>query len=274
MDFNIWEIRFAQFAINYECLRYDVMTNLILDIGNTRTKAAVMADGEVKELVVVDDIRQLDIGRLHRTHHIDKAIASVVGPQPDFRALLPAPLYERFHQLGYRSKMPIKIDYETPQTLGMDRVAAVVGARELCGGGPLIVVDAGSCITIDILDGGDCYKGGAILPGMQMRLRAMNDYTAALPLVTLTAGEREGEEEIPITGRSTRASMVSGVCNAVLFEIQGFAEKYRALFPNVKLFLTGGDAVFFAKRLFFPNFANPNLMYIGLDKILNMNIVS
>lgn len=250
------------------------MANLILDIGNTRTKAAVMVDGEVREQVVVDDIEQLDIGKLQRNYHIDKAIASVVGSQPDFRSLMPAVLYERFHQLSYRSKLPIKIDYETPQTLGMDRVAAVVGAREIGGRGPLMVVDAGSCITIDILDADDCYKGGAILPGIQMRLRAMNDYTAALPLVELTAREREGEEETPLTGRSTRASMVSGVCNAVIFEIQGFIEQYKREFPNVKLFLTGGDAVFFAKRLFFPNFANPNLMYIGLGKILSMNIVS
>lgn len=249
------------------------MANLILDIGNTRTKAAVMADGEVREVVVVDDVKQLDLGKMQRTHQIDKAIASVVGPQPDFGALLPKELYARFHQLSYKSKMPITIDYATPETLGMDRVAAVIGARELCGGGPLMVVDAGSCITIDIMDSADCYRGGAILPGIRMRMRAMNDYTAALPMVELTPGELEGEEKIPLTGRSTRESMMSGVCNAVLFEIEGFAKQYRKEFPNVKLFLTGGDAVFFAKRLFFPNFATPNLMYIGLNRILNMNIV-
>ena len=156
----------------------------------------------------------------------------------------------------------------------MDRVAAVVGARELCGGGPLVVVDAGSCITIDLLDDADCYRGGAILPGIAMRFKAMHEYTAALPLVTLTPAEREGEEKTPLTGRTTRASMVSGVCNAAVFEIQGFVKQYEGEFPNVKVFLTGGDAVFFAKRLFFPNFATPSLMYIGLESILNMNVLS
>ena len=170
------------------------MASLVFDIGNTRTKAAVMSGGEVLEVLVTDCLEQIDIERLCRKYAVDRAIASVVGATPDFERLLPKPLFERFHLLSYRSKLPIKIDYETPHTLGMDRVAAVVGARELCGGGPLVVVDAGSCITIDLLDDADCYRGGAILPGIAMRFKAMHEYTAALPLVTLTPAEREGEE--------------------------------------------------------------------------------
>ena len=93
-----------------------------------------MSGGEVLEVLVTDCLEQIDIERLCRKYAVDRAIASVVGATPDFERLLPKPLFERFHLLSYRSKLPIKIDYETPHTLGMDRVAAVVGARELCGG--------------------------------------------------------------------------------------------------------------------------------------------
>ncbi|MBO4308049.1 MAG: type III pantothenate kinase [Bacteroidales bacterium] len=248
------------------------MTHLILDIGNTRTKVAVMKEGDIVEQCTCPDIMQLNLRSLCTRHSVDKAIASVVGPMPDFRALLPCDVMKKFHLLSHTSRMPIKIDYATPETLGMDRVAAVVGAREQCPGSPLMVVDAGSCITIDLLDDNDCYRGGAILPGLQMRFKAMHHYTAALPEVELTAEELSGETLTPIVGRSTRESLVAGVCNAALFEIQGFAEEYRRQYPDIKLFLTGGNADFFAKRLFFPNFALPSLMLIGLDKLLELNV--
>ena len=246
--------------------------HLLIDIGNTNAKAAVTDGGKIVELCTADSAATLNLGGLCRLHPVDKAIACVVGAQPDFATLLPSALLPRFHQLSCTSRLPLTIDYDTPHTLGMDRVAAVVGARQQCPHGALMVVDAGSCITIDLLSPDDVYCGGAILPGIHMRLRAMHEFTAALPLVTPSGEERDGSVGIPLTGKSTRASMLSGVMNASLFEIQGFAEKYKKQYPSLKLFLTGGDAVFFAKQLFFPNFANPNLMYIGLDRILEMNI--
>lgn len=267
---------------------------MILDIGNTRAKVAVVEGGRVCEVVATATAQpqpsgheaataagcRHDDGELRRAvdelcHRYDvrAAIASVVGAEPDFALLLPERLHGRFHRLSYKSQLPIAIDYDTPQTLGMDRVAAVVGARQLQGQGPLVVVDAGSCITVDLLDGTDTYRGGAILPGIAMRLRAMHELTAALPLVELSEGERDGSVATPLTGRSTRASMVAGVCNASVYEIDGFIRDYEQMYPGVKLFLTGGDADFFAKRLFFPNFATSDLMYVGLDKILEMNIM-
>lgn len=236
-------------------------------------KAAAVDNGEVLEVVVLESDAQARLKALTERYGIGRAIASVVGREPEWDRLLPAGIKGNLHLLSCRSRLPITVDYETPETLGMDRVAAVVGARVVCPDGPLVVADAGSCITIDLLDAGDCYRGGAILPGIAMRFRAMNEMTAALPLIELSEGERSGNIATPMTGRSTRASMVAGVCNASLFEIEGFMREYEKSYPGVKLFLTGGNAVFFAKRLFFPNFANPNLMYIGLDKILEMNIV-
>lgn len=250
------------------------MSDLILDIGNTRAKAAVLDGGKVLEVSVLQGDARTEVARLCDAYGVERAAASVVGREVDFAALLPGRLLGRFHRLSHLSKLPVTLDYETPATLGMDRLAAVVGARVLCPCGPLVVVDAGSCITVDLLDGDDRYRGGAILPGLAMRLRAMHEFTAALPLVELSEQERGGTAATPMTGRSTRASIVAGVCNASLYEIEGFMRDYSRSFPGVKLFLTGGNADFFAKRLFFPNFATPNLIYVGLGKILDMNVIN
>lgn len=247
------------------------MSNLILDIGNTRCKAAIVEQGNVLEACAMEQPEKDCLSDLCHRHSAKRAIASVVGPMPDFDAILPTGLANGFHLLSCRSSFPMPIGYDTPETLGMDRLAAVVGARELCPNTPLMVVDAGTCITIDLLDDTDCYRGGAILPGIDMRFRAMHDYTASLPLVTLSDDERNGCTPPPFAGTSTRSSLTTGVCRAVLFEIQGFAEEYQRRYGALKLFLTGGNTDFFAKQLFFPNFANPNLIYIGLDKLLEIN---
>ena len=243
------------------------MPHLILDIGNTRSKLAVLIDGAIVNVKAVEKLDSEVIADVCSCYDVDAAIASVVGRMPDFNTLIPSHLISRFHLLSYRSHLPVTLDYETPETLGMDRVAAAVGARELSGcQDPLLVVDAGSCITIDLLDQNDVFRGGAIAPGLRMRFRALHDYTAALPLV------EPDDQFILLGGRNTNDSILAGVQEAAALEIQAFAERYRAKMPSLKLFLTGGDADFFAKRLFFPKFANPNLMYIGLDKILKMNI--
>ena len=250
------------------------MSHLILDIGNSRAKAAIIDDNMIEELYSADCIQKLELDKLCSRHHIDAAIASVVGQQPDFKKILPADIFNHFHQLSHKSALPISIDYDTPNTLGMDRIAAVVGARVACPSYPLLVVDAGTCITVDLLDQDNCYHGGAILPGMKMKLQALHEYTAALPLVELSEKELDGSCITPSLGNSTRNSIVAGVCNASIYEIQGFIEDYRRQYPSLKLFLTGGDALFFAKRLFFPNFATPSLIMFGLDNILNMNLVN
>lgn len=247
------------------------MSHLILDIGNTHAKAAIVADGNIVELRVADSAAQLSLSELCNLHNVDRAIASVVGRQPDFASLLPARIRPCFHQLSHRSRLPITLEYDTPHTLGMDRVAAAVGARELEPDGALLIVDAGSCITVDLLDDQNRFQGGAILPGIHMRFNALHQFTAALPAVTLTPEEYHGQIASPITGKNTRDSIIAGVCSASLFEIQGFIESYRREYPSLKLFLTGGDADFFANRLFFPKFATPSLLIRGLDKILIMN---
>ena len=248
------------------------MAHLLFDIGNTRSKIAVMEEGIVQELLVCESLKADSIELITNRYNVDAALACITGKAPDFATLLPKELMARFHRLSYRSVFPFEIDYETPETLGMDRVAAVTGARQLASKTPLVVVDAGTCITIDFLDDQDVYRGGAILPGLTMRLRAMNEQTATLPLIVPTDEERSGRVAIPLEGRSTREAILAGVLRAAVYEIQGFIDEYARRYEDVKLFLTGGDADFFANQLIFPNFANPNLLFIGLEKLLELNI--
>ncbi|MCR4828759.1 MAG: type III pantothenate kinase [Bacteroidales bacterium] len=245
------------------------MANLIIDIGNTRTKVAVFEDGHKMAMQTADRLESIDINALAKEYPLDKAIASVVGRRSDIAAWLPAKLRERYHELSYCSQLPLRIDYQTPETLGMDRVAAAVGAWSLCPDNALAVVDAGSCITIDFVDAQGVYEGGAILPGLSFRLRALHEYTSALPLVTLA----EQPEGLPLTGKSTKESIVAGVLTATMFEIQGFMEAYKSRHGAVKLFLTGGDALYFDNPYIFPNFAEPDLVLAGLDRILEMNVL-
>lgn len=248
------------------------MAHLLFDIGNTRSKMAVMEKGTLLEVAATEQLRADAIERLTERYAIDAAAACVTGAIPDFGALLPSALQGRFHLLSHRSAFPFRIDYETPNTLGMDRLAAVAGARELAPQRPLMVVDAGTCITVDLLDDKDVYRGGAILPGLVMRFRALHEQTAALPLVVPTSDELRSLTLPPLCGRSTREAIMSGVLRAAAAEIQCFASEVAARYPAFKLFLTGGDADFFANQVKFPNFANSTLLFVGLEKLLNMNI--
>lgn len=245
------------------------MANLILDIGNTRTKAALFEGEELLAQQSADSLEAIGLQTLMGAHKVTGAIASVVGKRPDFEAALPTALQGRLHLLSHRSKLPLRIDYQTPATLGMDRVAAAVGAWAQCPGTPLVVVDAGSCITIDFVDSTGVYHGGAILPGIRLKLRSLHDYTAALPQVAFEPTGNEGMP--PLTGKSTEESIAAGVLTATVFEIQGFIASYQARYGAVKLFLTGGDALYFANLINFPKFADQALVLRGLNKILELN---
>ena len=253
------------------------MSHLIFDIGNSRVKAAVMERGNLCELLYAASLEELDIEGLCRRYRFDGAVASVVGRQADFEHCLPAELFQSFHLMSCHSKLPLQIVYDTPQTLGMDRVAAAIGAQQHQPRQNLLVVDAGSCITVDFLDAQGVWHGGAIMPGLQMRYKAMHQFTAALPLLTFDRQRRSEKpvgtpSSLPLTGGDTEMSMRVGVETAAVIEIEGFMQRYKQRFGEIKLFLTGGDADFFANHINFPNFALSNLVLEGLDKILEMNM--
>lgn len=230
--------------------------NLTLDIGNTMVKWALFDGGRLTQ-----SGRQATLEGLP---HAERAMVCASG-RADEAAL--AALAEEVHVLSSETPLPIGLDYETPNTLGADRVAAACGARSLCEDKACVVVDAGTCITIDYVDAAGVYRGGAILPGMEMKFHALHTFTAKLPLLLDV-----GAEEAPLTGRSTRASMAAGVMSATRFEVEGFVARYRMLSPGCEVLLTGGDA----ERLWgrglleaAPCRIEPYLVLMGLNEILN-----
>jgi type III pantothenate kinase len=167
--------------------------------------------------------------------------------------------------LTSETPLPIAKNYDTPATLGADRVAACVGANFLFPDEDLVVIDMGTCITYDLIDGTGTFQGGIISPGVKMRFNAMHSFTKRLPLI-------EPEKDPAFIGKSTGQAMQSGVMNGVLAEISGIIERYRHKSPGMRVVLCGGDAAFFESSLKPPIFAVPELVLIGLNRILSYNV--
>lgn len=189
--------------------------------------------------------------------------SSVSYTAADFADALGKPL--KIFNLSPETPLPITKNYDTPQTLGADRIAASAGANFLYPDEDLVVIDMGTCITYDLIDRHAVFQGGLISPGVKMRFNAMHSFTKRLPLVEPEAGP-------PLIGKSTRGAMQSGVMNGVLAEMQGIIEQYRHNSPDLRVLLCGGDAAFFESSLKPPIFAVPELVLIGLNRILTYNV--
>jgi type III pantothenate kinase len=161
--------------------------------------------------------------------------------------------------------VPLVKDYDTPETLGADRVAAAVGATVLFPDEELVVIDMGTCITYDYVDRREHFQGGLISPGMRMRFQAMHTFTLRLPLI-------EAIEVPSLIGKSTRHAMQSGVMNGLIAEINGIVDAYRSQSPNCRVVLCGGDVPFFESLLKPPIFVVSELVLIGLNRILQYNV--
>ncbi|HEY5825470.1 MAG TPA: type III pantothenate kinase, partial [Cyclobacteriaceae bacterium] len=155
--------------------------------------------------------------------------------------------------------------YATPTTLGVDRIAAVCGALEIYPNGNCLVVDTGTCINYEFIDAKGEYLGGAISPGIHMRLEAMHKFTARLPLVT-------NNPDAQLIGNSTATCMQSGVTNGVIAEIEGIITRYSHLYPDLGVILSGGDYSLFENKLKPSIFVAPELVLSGLNRILLHNV--
>ena len=176
---------------------------------------------------------------------------------------------ERLHILTSRSRLPIALDYATPHTLGPDRIAAACGAWQAFPGQNCLVVDAGTCITIDFIDSTATYRGGAILPGIAMKFQALHTFTAKLPLL-----ENIDAQSDILTGRSTHESILAGVLTATRLAVQGFVCRYREAYGDIQVLLTGGDAepLWGEGLLAIDNCTiHPWLVMNGLNEIINAN---
>ena len=160
--------------------------------------------------------------------------------------------------------VPVGIDYATPATLGRDRVAAAVGASVLYPNRDVLIVDFGTALTIDYLSADGVFHGGAISLGVTNRFRALHEYTASLPLV-------EPVEEEQLFGNSTQTAIEQGVMNSVQFELEGYIDRLAQKKRDFCIIFTGGEAKYFVKRIKNTIFAEPNLVFCGLNRILEYN---
>ena len=239
--------------------------NLCIDIGNTRAKYAVFDHEEVVKVGVWDNFDLSPLRALQKEiPMIQRIIVSTVTllKQNVLKEINIKP--DRYLLLDHLTPIPIKNKYKTPETLGKDRLSAVIGASAVFPQRDCLVIDAGTCIKYDFISKKAVYKGGSISPGMNMRLEAMHHFTAKLPLV-------KPDKYDSLIGTDTNTAILSGAQSGALAEINGMIAAYVEKFGRIKVIITGGDAKFFAKRMKRKIFVSPNLVLIGLHKILNFN---
>ncbi|MFB6319068.1 type III pantothenate kinase [Saccharicrinis sp. FJH54] len=239
------------------------MMNLIIDEGNTRTKAAVFESGKMLDTTTCtssdsEELKDLINRFLPRLC----IISSTRRDKSDFSEL--SGKFSQFIFLDHTVKTPLTILYDTPETLGKDRLAGAAGAYRLYKGKNLLVIDAGTAVTFDYVDNAGNYLGGTISPGLNMRLKALNTFTSKLPLVEPVFSEN-------ILGKNTHEAIQQGVFNGLTHEINGVCSGFLDNNPHGKVILTGGDAVFFEKYVKSTIFVHSNLVLIGLNTILEHN---
>ncbi len=239
------------------------MITAAIDIGNTRTKAAIFSNSNLLSEVVIHHPDDLHI--FLQTQQPEYAVMCAVGKGADDVANQIENHKIPLLRVNYQTKFPFTIDYDTPQTLGMDRVAGVAAAQYLFHNKNCLVIDAGTCITYDFLSKDNIYSGGAIAPGMQMRLKAMHEFTHKLPQPDLSWPD-------DFEGKSTYNALLSGVCFGVADEINGKVERYTQRYGDLQVLLCGGNSTMLAKHIKNNIFAVPSLVLEGLNQILLFHV--
>ncbi|MEY4902304.1 MAG: hypothetical protein RLZZ292_119 [Bacteroidota bacterium] len=247
--------------------------NLILDIGNTRTKMALFdATNNLHQKKVQTtqcdrpSIEQFIVGQ-----NIEGVILTNSGEVASDVLNWLEKKFKTFIHLSNATPIPIENNYGTPQTLGKDRLAAAVGATVLFPKQNCLFIDCGTCLTYNIVSADGAFLGGNITPGVTMRLRAMHEFTARLPLVTISENIISEKNNLCPLGTTTETALRNGAQWGALMEMEGFLEGFMQRFSHLKTLLTGGDANFFVKYIKKEIFAEPNLVLIGLNTILNYN---
>ena len=237
--------------------------NLILDIGNTSTKTAVY-NGQ--QLISRSREKRFSYHKLRKNlfpYHIDKAIISSVKEIPEQLLNQLSSDIPLIHILTYKSLLPFIIEYDTPQTLGADRVAAVAGAFNRFPSSEVLVIDAGTAITYDFLSG-HIYKGGNISPGLLIRFRALNRFTGRLPLISPTY-------TYSFPGKNTSDAIAAGVITGLGYEINEYIRTFKKQHVECTIILTGGDSEFLLNKIDHEVKYMPDIVTDGLNYILNYN---
>lgn len=233
--------------------------NLAIDIGNTRIKAGLFDSNHLMDVLTFQDEASL-MGYLTGTAHCP-ILSSVRKPNP---ALIGLVNEMSGIVLAHQTPLPISLNYSTPHTLGLDRIASCCGALSITQSGAL-VVDIGTCMTLDVLSPRAEFMGGNISPGPELRFSSMHHFTASLPLEKLNPSSQ-------LFGRSTQGALQSGVEQGIIHEIMGSYSQVLTKYPDALLVLTGGYTTYFDSKLKQSIFAEPNLVLKGLNSILNYNV--
>lgn len=243
-----------------------MQTTLCFDFGNTRLKCAVF-EGEIcKDVIVLQNGEPETIEKLIQQYKPAKSIlSSVINHNAAIEELLQQ--HTKFHKLSNTSNLPVTLTVTKPETIGADRLALMVAAVKQYPNQHNLVIGLGTCVTYNFINKFGHFLGGAISPGLEMRFKAMHEYTAKLPLVA-------ADGNIPLVGYDTRTNLLTGVILGLSKEIDGFIEEYELKYSNFNALLTGGDMTFFAPHLKKKIFADPYLIYKGLYAISEFNNVS
>lgn len=234
------------------------MNKAVIDIGNTRIKCALFnPQGELIESRNFTIFKEMENWLKNSGARL--AMACTVGQNP-----IPEVKDIRIIELNHHIKLPFRNLYKTPETLGVDRIAAMAAAASIYPGKPVLVFDIGTCMTIDFMSPASEYKGGNISPGLEMRLRAMHDYTGKLPFASV----RNATEAL---GDSTLAALANGAIEGMRQEIHGYVDYFASAYPGLVVVICGGDSPHFDKPYKYRIFAAPNFVLQGLYHLLLLN---
>jgi type III pantothenate kinase len=239
--------------------------NLIIDQGNSSVKIAIF---DCNKLLTVERNPRLTERLINDLFHRFAITHTILCSVIDIKASLKQLLEKKslfFMELTHLSPIPLINEYETPETLGKDRLAAAVGAAFLQPESNRLIIDAGTAITFDVITDDNRYLGGNISPGAGIRFRALHDFTGKLPLVTETTPDF-------LLGKNTTDAILAGVMQGILQEMQGYITLFRQKYPDLSVFLTGRGSIPFVAQLKNPIFAELNLVSIGLNRILTYNV--
>ncbi len=237
--------------------------HLIIDVGNTYCKYYLFQNTKQIEKGKVEDFYALKKNPALLSAQVEKVIFSDVSGTinlEDLQQLFPEKACYDAAQLN----LPFDNQYQTPKTMGSDRIALVAAAVKRYPKKNVLIIDAGSCLTFDLLTEENTYLGGGISPGLAMRFKSLHQFTGKLPLVALSTDPL-------LWGNSTIASIATGVYRGLVHEIDGQISDYNHQFPNLTVILTGGDAQRLSKSLKSTIFVAPNFLAEGLDYLLHFN---
>ena len=239
------------------------MNTLCFDFGNTRLKVALFQNAKLTEVIVIEneDITTIE-SILNKTDSQKTILSSVINHNPGIETLLGEKT--KFHKLNHLSKLPFTTPVGKPETIGADRLALAAAAVYFFPKQHNLVIGMGSCITYNFINADHEFLGGGISPGMEMRMKSLNQFTAKLPIV-------KPDGNVPLVGYDTVTNILSGVVLGMAKEMDGFINAYKERYGNFNVHLTGGDLVYLAPHLKNQIFADPELIFKGLYAISEVN---